>query len=319
MTDQRFTKGKSVHNYGIRSAICVPIQARDHILGVIHIDSAVASSTYSADQLRLMTAIGYQTGLAIENALLYQAGVRAERLAAVGETVASLSHSIKNIMQGLRGGADVVEKALERGSMDNARRGWPIVDRNLDRIYQLVMNMLAYSKQREPRSEPISINHVVREALDLVEPRADEKGVMIVTDLDQMPAMPLDAEGIHQVVLNLLTNALDAVEPPNGAIQVHTQYDSMNREAVVAISDNGVGIEPEQLDHLFEPFSSSKGHAGTGLGLAVARKIVDEHHGRIDVQSTPGEGTTFTVTFSARPQGPDAMERTHGPGARTGA
>jgi light-regulated signal transduction histidine kinase (bacteriophytochrome) len=80
-----------------------------------------------------------------------------------------------------------------------------------------------------------------------------------------------------------------------------------------------LGIEPEQLDHLFEPFSSSKGHAGTGLGLAVARKIVDEHHGRIDVQSTPGEGTTFTVTFSARPQGPDAMERTHGPGARTGA
>lgn len=316
MTDQRFTSGKSVHNYGIMSAICVPIQARDQILGVIHIDSAVKSGTYSADQLRLMTAIGYQAGLAIENAQLYQAGVRAERLAAVGETVAILSHAIKNILQGLRGGADVVEAALDTGSLKKAQTGWPIVERNLDRIYQLVLNMLAYSKQREPRTEPVNLNHVIREALELIEPQADEKGVMIMTDLDSLPAMPLDAEGVHQVAMNLLSNALAAVEPPHGAIQVQTKYDPMLRQARLVVSDNGVGIEPERMARLFTPFESSKGHAGTGLGLAVTRKIVNEHNGTIDVQSTPGEGTTFTITFSAMPATRQEKERTHGPSIR---
>lgn len=316
MTDQRFTKGKSVHDYGIRSAICVPVQARDRILGVIHIDSSVASITYSQDQLGLMTAIGYQTGLAIENALLYQAGVRAERLAAVGETVAVLSHAIKNILQGLRGGADVVEKALSENSIAKARVGWPIIERNLDRIYLLVMNMLAYTKQREPRTEPVNLNYIVREALELIEPQADEKGIMLMTDLDTLPAMMLDPEGVHQVVLNILNNALAALEPPNGVIQVQTRYDSMLRQATLVVSDNGVGIEPDLMARLFVPFESSKGQAGTGLGLAVAKKIVEEHNGTIDVQSTPGEGTTFTITFSAMPTDHRDKERTHGPSRR---
>ncbi|MDD4889896.1 MAG: ATP-binding protein [Phycisphaerae bacterium] len=316
MTDQRFTKGKSVHNYGILSAICVPIQARDRILGVIHIDSSVATSSYSQDQLRLMTAIGYQTGLAIENAQLYQAGVRAERLAAVGETVAVLSHAIKNILQGLRGGADVVEKALQDSSIQKARVGWPIIERNLDRIYLLVMNMLAYSKQREPRTEPVNLNHIVTEVLELVVPQADEKGVLVMTDLDTLPAMPLDPEGVHQVVMNILNNALEAVEPPNGTIQVHTRYDSMMRQARLIISDNGVGIEPDRLGRLFVPFESSKGQSGTGLGLAVAKKIVEEHNGSIAVQSTLGEGTTFTIAFSSQPAEPGDKDRTHGPAVR---
>jgi signal transduction histidine kinase len=316
MTDQRFTKGKSVHDYGIVSAICVPIQARDRILGVIHIDSSVSNATYSQDQLRLITAIGYQTGLAIENAQLYQAGLRAERLAAIGETVAVLSHAIKNILQGLRGGADVVEKALAEQSLAKAKIGWPIIERNLDRIYLLVMNMLAYTKQRQPRTEPVNLNTVVREAVELLEPQADEKGVMIVSDLDTVPAMPLDPEGVHQVALNILSNALAAVEPPNGAIHVQTRYDAMMRQATLIVSDNGVGIAPEQMDRLFVPFESSKGQAGTGLGLAVAKKIVEEHNGTIAVQSKPGEGTTFTITFVPLPTDRSEMERTHAPSPR---
>lgn len=316
MTDQRFTKGKSVHNYGIMSAICVPIQARDRILGVIHIDSSVATTSYSQDQLRLMTAIGYQAGLAIENAQLYQAGLRAERLAAMGETVAVLSHAVKNILQGLRGGADVVEQALSEGSIQKAKVGWPIIERNLDRVHLLVMNLLAYSKQRQPRPEPVNLSHVVTEALELIEPQADEKGVMVMTDLDSVPAMPLDPEGVYQVVLNILNNALAAVEPPNGTIQVQTRYDSMMRQVRLVIGDNGVGIEPDRMDRLFVPFESSKGQAGTGLGLAVAKKIVEEHNGTIDVQSTPGEGTTFTITFQSSPAEQGDRDRTHGPAGR---
>ena len=130
MADKRFSKGKSVHNLGIRSALCVPIKARklsdkggDEVIGVIYIDSSVKNYTYSPDQLRLLTAIGLQAGLAVQNAKLFQAGLEAERLAAVGETTAALSHSIKNILQALRGGADVVEMGLERHEHHAGRKG----------------------------------------------------------------------------------------------------------------------------------------------------------------------------------------------------
>ena len=127
MTDHRFSKGKSVHNMGIRSALCVPIKARkmadkpgDEIIGVIYIDSSVKNYTYAPDQLRLLTAIGLQAGLAIQNSKLYQQGLQAERLAAVGETTAALSHSIKNILQALRGGADVVELGFKSNNLIQA-------------------------------------------------------------------------------------------------------------------------------------------------------------------------------------------------------
>ena len=165
MADQRFSKGKSVQNMGIRSALCVPIKARklpqrgaaaddkgtEEVIGVIYVDSSVKNYTYSADQLRLLTSIGIQAGLAVQNAQLYQQGLQAERLAAVGETTAALSHSIKNILQALRGGADVVEMGFRSNNLGQATKGWRIVDRNLDKIYGLTMNLLAYSRPREPQ------------------------------------------------------------------------------------------------------------------------------------------------------------------------
>ena len=124
----------------------------DEIIGVIYIDSSVKNYTYAPDQLRLLTAIGLQAGLAIQNAKLYQAGVQAERLAAIGETTAALSHSIKNILQALRGGADVVEMGLRGTNLPQAAKGWRIVDRNLDKIYNLTLNLLAYSRPLASRS-----------------------------------------------------------------------------------------------------------------------------------------------------------------------
>ena len=100
---------------------------------------------------------------------------------------------------------------------------------------------------------------------------------------------------MHQVLMNLLSNALDAVEPQEGLIRVDCRYDEENRQSVMEVIDNGVGIPPSMMKHMFELFHSTKGNRGTGLGLAVAKKIVEEHEGSISVKSSPGEGTTFTV------------------------
>lgn len=296
--DARFSGGKSVHAYGIRSAMCVPIRARDKILGVITLDSSVANVTYGPDQLSLLTAMGHQVGLAIENAMLYQAGVRAERLAATGETVAYLSHHIKNILQGLRGGADVVEMALKSSNTATAQKGWGIVGRNLDRIYSLTMNMLAFSKQREPHLEEVDLNALIQDVLDLIEPQARQGEVEIVHDLaENLPLLFIDTDGFHQVLLNILSNALDAVEPGKGRVELTSQFVPATNSVLVRINDNGSGIDPEELPHIFEAFHSSKGHRGTGLGLAVARKIIEEHNGHIEVESSLGSGTTFTISL----------------------
>jgi len=297
MSDRRFTSGKSVHNFGIRSAICVPIKGRERILGVIHVDCGVSEHTYTTEQLRLLTAIGFQTGLAIENVSLYEAAVKSERLSAIGETVALVSHHVKNVLQALSAGIDVVGMSLEGDDAQRAKTSWPIVQRNLSRVNDLILNMLAFSKVREPLLDTTNINQLLSECIELQGPRTDEREIAILADLGEIPPIPADAAGLRQAFTNLLTNAIDAVEDSSGAITISTRFDAERGNVTVTVSDNGEGISKERLGKIFTPFWSSKGQKGTGLGLAVARKIVEEHHGKIEVKSRLAEGSTFTVNL----------------------
>ncbi len=283
---------------------------------MIYIDSSVRNYTYSTDQLRLLTAIGLQAGLAIQNAKLYRQGLQAERLAAVGETTAALSHSIKNILQALHGGADVVEMGLRSSNVPQTQKGWRIVDRNLEKIYNLTMNLLAYSRPREPKLELVQPRSIINDCLELIAPIANEKRVMAVADVEKdMPAVPLDPDGMHQVIMNLLSNAMDAVEPQKGLIQVRCKYDAENRETSLEVADNGLGISPSMMGHLFELFHSTKGNRGTGIGLAVTKKVVEEHEGSISAKSSPGEGTTFTIHLPAYHESVTDPSQTHAPGS----
>ena len=119
----------------------------------------------------------------------------------------------------------------------------------------------------------------------------------MMTDLDDMPPIPADPAGLHQAILNLLNNALDAIADQIGVVTISSKYDSMNRNVIIKVIDNGSGIELENIDHIFTPFYSAKGQEGTGLGLAVAQKVINEHSGTIEVASKVGEGTTFTLTL----------------------
>lgn len=299
MNDLRFSTGDSVQRYAIRSALCVPIMFKEEMFGVIHLDSKIVNYTYTEDQLHLLTAIGVQTGLALANMRLYSERLARERLAAVGQTVASISHSVKNIIQGLSGGAEVVELGLRKGNMSVVKNGWPIVTRNLERISGLAMNMLTFSKQRKPELELVDLNKLLEEVVQLVQARYDDKKVALLTDLaSDLPAVPVDPAGVHQAVLNLVVNALDAVEPERGAVTLGTRYDMIESEVEISVADNGPGIDPEIRKRMFLPFYSTKGLKGTGLGLAVTKKIVDEHGGSVRVDTSAEKGTTFVITLS---------------------
>jgi signal transduction histidine kinase/pSer/pThr/pTyr-binding forkhead associated (FHA) protein len=312
LTDRRFTEGASIRNLGIRSVLCVPIKSRKideqsqgQLLGVIYIDSLVQNYTYSSEQLRLLTAIGLQAGMAVQNAKLYEQSLQAERLAAIGETTAALSHSMKNILQALRGGSYVVESGLEKKRVDEVAHGWRIVARNLEKMYNLTMNLLSYSRSRDPKFQSINPRSLIDECIELIEPMATEKGITVVADYDlSVQNVPLDPDGMHQAIMNLIGNALDAVTPNEGQIRVACHYDLVKHDTLIEVTDNGSGIDQSSMTHLFKLFHSSKGSKGTGLGLAVTKKIVEEHQGTITVQSEPGKGTVFTITIPARQANP---------------
>ncbi len=312
-----------------RSVLCAPIHFHNHVFGVLYINARAARRSYDESQLALLTAIGQHTGLALQNAEMYQAQVRNERLAAVGETIASLSHSIKNILQGLRGGADVLEMGLKKDDLQLARGGWDVLSRNLGRVYRLTMNMLAFTKRTPLELELTKPRPLLLECAELLKDQCERKGVELIVDTDpDMPPIPVDPNAIHQAVMNLLTNALQAVDSKTGIINLRTEYEPSRRAsgdgkvpatpavARIIVSDNGPGVPPDQVPHIFDAFYSTKGIRGTGLGLAVTRKIVEEHHGTVHVETTPGEGATFIIALPATAvEGIDPADTTQ-PGRR---
>jgi signal transduction histidine kinase len=305
--DQRFGPAQSIVDYGIREAMCVPVQGRHTTLGVLYVDvravldyepTGKLKARFTNDHLKLMVALGHQAGLAIENTELYQAKIEAERLAAIGQTIATLSHHIKNILQGIKGGSYLIDMGLNQKDDGVVRRGWSIVEKNQGKIYNLVMDMLSYSKDREPALEMADLNETVSDVIELMQSRAAELSVSLDWRADPgLPEVLIDADGIHRALLNIVTNAIDAAEGAvgGGRVSVTTSSDEAQGLIRVTITDNGEGIPPEEIDSIFEIFASTKGSRGTGLGLPVSLKIVREHGGKIVVASEPGHGSTFTV------------------------
>lgn len=322
MADPRFAAGDSVQQFHIRSAVCSPIRFRDRTYGAIYIDSTIANYTFTSEQLALLNAIGQHTGLALANGELYGEKLHSERLAAIGQTVASLSHSIKNILQGLRGGADVVEMGLRKDDLKIAKGGWAILKRNLDRIMSLTLNMLAFSAQRQIEVELTRLGQLLDDCAQLLEDLCRSRQVALIVDVDpEMPPVPIDPHLMHQALMNLMTNAVEAVEPIKGAVTVRGIYHQKGMDgfppgpvAEIAVIDNGPGIPRARQGWVFEPFHSTKGTRGTGLGLAVVQRVIQEHRGTIVVESKEGRGSTFRILLPADPGGTIDPAETAKPG-----
>jgi len=317
--DDRWNPAASILQMGIREAICVPMRGRYDVVGVIYIDTSTSpqeviekggATKFSQEHLKLMVAIAHQAALAVEDTRYYSAMVQAERLAAVGQTIATLSHHIKNILQGIRGGSYLIEMGLTEHDESVVSKGWKIVEKNQNKISALVMDMLTFSKEREPELVPADVNQVVGDVVELMQSRADDLEVRLAWQpADQIPELVFDPEGIHRAVLNVVTNAIDAAceRDESGQVDVCTRYSSDEAKVFIVVADNGPGIPPDQIKGLFTPFVSFKSSRGTGLGLPVSQKILTEHGGRILVESTPGEGSRFTLELPA--VAPDAEKQ----------
>ncbi len=304
--DVRFRGGESIARHQIREVLCVPLRGRHDTVGVLFLDTrAPASPTagepakFTEDHLRLAIAVAHQAALALEENQAHHALLQAERLAAIGQTIAALSHHIKNIMQGVRFGSDMVRMALPDLDRELLTKGWRLVEKNQAKIDDLILDMLSFSKEREPLLEATDINGLVAEVLEVVRGRAGELGVdLIFAPADGLGAVPCDPDGMHHALLNIVGNAVEAVEgrpSPRVEITVRTTNGSIE----IAVADNGPGIAAGKLADIFRPFVSTKGAKGTGLGLPVSRKTLREHGGDVTATSEAGVGTRFLLAWPA--------------------
>jgi signal transduction histidine kinase len=313
--DQRFRPAPSVQEQGIREALCVPMKGRHETIGVLYLDvkasaadiaqqqgpGATGTTKLTEDHLMLAAAIAHQAALALEDTRYYRAMMQSERLAAVGQTIAAISHHIKNILQGLKSGTDLLKLGINEENRTLLLQGWKTLEKNQVRIYDLVMDMLSYSKEREPTLEETDLTALINDVVELVEGRAKDFNITIDKKFDpQLKPIQADSEGLHKALLNIVSNAIDALlDTSDAKITLSTQLETNGRWAQLIVQDNGPGITPEIQANIFKPFVSTKGSKGTGLGLAVSRKILREHGGDIIIHSEPGHGAKFVLRLPA--------------------
>jgi signal transduction histidine kinase len=235
--------------------------------------------------------------------------VNSERLAAIGQTVAGMAHCIKNILHGFKGGSYLVDIGIDKGNTDKLIKGWQMIKRSIGRTSDLVLDLLSYSKEREPEYEPCSPNEIANDVVELMADQASNYDIELVKHFSPSIArVAMDPRTVHRCLLNLVSNAIDACMFDENMKKHHyvrvSTIPEEGRFIRFEVQDNGSGMSREVTEKLFSAFFSTKGSKGTGLGLLVTCKLVEEHRGTIAVQSEAGQGTTFTMRLPYRPLEP---------------
>lgn len=231
--------------------------------------------------------------------------LEAERLAAVGQTVAGLAHGVKNLITGLEGGMYMLNTGLKKGNTQRIKQGWEMLDRNIARISVFVKDFLSFSKGRRIKVAPADPGAIAQEVVQLYVAKAEALGIELSHEAQEdIREAPLDREGLHECLTNLVGNAIDACQmsedgedQEGGGTHVRMRTFEKDGALVFEVEDDGCGMDYEVKRKVFTTFFTTKGLGGTGLGLLTTRKIVQEHGGRIELESEPGKGTTFRIVL----------------------
>jgi len=222
--------------------------------------------------------------------------------------VAGMAHGIKNILAGFKGGRYLVDIGIDKNNTDKLINGWEMIKRNIDQTSDLVMDLLTYSKEREPEYQDCFPNDIAKDVCELVNEMAIAYGIAIVKDLSpSIGEVSMDPNTVHQCLLNFVSNAIDACIFDDNIEKKHevSVLTTLEGETTIRfeVSDNGSGMSEDVKSKLFSSFFSTKGAKGTGLGLLVTRKLIEEHQGSIDVESELAIGTRFIMKLPFKPKG----------------
>jgi len=304
----------------MESEVCIPLITRQKLIGLYNIGKKMNGDIFSHEDLALLETLGNQAAVAIENAQLYD-GLkkseaqmrRADKLAALGTLTAGLAHEIRNPLVTIKTFTQLLPERFD--DIEFRDHFLKITSGEVDRICSLVNELLEFARPSEPNFHEDDIKDVAEKIILLIDNEARKKDIKINRIYGkEIPPIMIDKEQIKQVLLNLFLNAIEAT-PENGTITFETGLINKgnSRDYVqMKIRDTGKGIQKDDLEHIFTPFFTTK-HQGSGLGLSISHKIVEEHKGYIEVESTVGNGTTFSVYLPLTPFRNDTSDRVNLP------
>jgi len=296
MNSEQFRGDPCFQRFNIKKVICSAIKTDESVSGVIYIDSNNSECKWDNRHFTMLDLTGQFLGLSTRNVLLQAAKNENKRLVAAGKATLQLSHSVKNILQMVGGAAEVIDFGLRSNEIHRVKRSWNILKPNIERLKKFTLDMLDYSKERKLELEACDFNRVIQGSIESLQTQLKRKNTKLLIRIDRnMPIVELDSERIHEMSLNLILNAIDIVDEATGVVNIETRYLEDAQEVELDVTDNGPGMTEEIKKTIFQPFESAKNKFGTGLGMPIAKQVVDQHNGRIEIDSEVGKGATFRV------------------------
>ena len=296
-----------MRSFDLRAQLTVPLRIEDRVSGAVTLGHAESGRTFAETDVTLALELGRRAGNAVENARLYQAAHHASE--AKSDFLAVMSHELRTPLNAIIGYSDLLLMGVPTGVPDPARRQVERIRSASTSLLHLVEEVLSFSRveagKEDIRISPVDLGAVVSDCVAMIEPLAAEKGLDLDVDVPEKPLKVVsDERKIRQILTNLLSNAVKFTESGS----VHVSVRAIDGETEIDVRDTGIGISPENIDRIFEPFwqveqSATRRFGGTGLGLGVARKLAKLLEGRLEVQSEVGVGSVFTLVLPAHTPG----------------
>jgi signal transduction histidine kinase len=298
----------------LNAEIGFPMFAKNKMLGVLFLGKKLSGDMFSDDDIDLLSTLCNQMAGSIENSMLVgdmleaqKQLYQADKLSTLGTLAAGLAHEIKNPIASIKGFAELIPKAVKEGDMETIEDFSSVVPRQLERVNGIVEKLLRLSKPTKPEVKEVEITALLDDIVKLMEKQCIKQGVRIIKEYQGRTIVMGDINQLTQALMNIMLNGVQAMEN-GGELRLKVQESRLlparlaaeragRHGKTVEISDTGKGIPADQLEHIFDPFYTTK-EGGSGLGLAVTKKIISDHNGSIGVDSSPGKGTTFRIVFN---------------------
>jgi len=285
--------------------LCIPLMVKGRLIGIFSLDNKMSGDMFTSQDLELLSTVANQAATAIENAKLYEemremekSLHRADKLTALGTLASSIAHEIRNPLVSIKTFTQLAPRKFN--SRDFLDKFQTIVPEELERMETILNQLLSFGRSSQPEFHPINVEEVIDSILSLMNTELAQSNIEVIKLYgNDIPQIVADGEQLKQVFMNIVLNAIQAM-PEGGDLKIITglqqEFVDSDTSVFVAIKfeDTGCGIPQENLNDLFNPFFTTK-NGGSGLGLSISHRIIKEHNGHIDVESTAGKGTTFTV------------------------
>jgi len=283
---------ESIVRLRLQAILCLPLSLRQDVIGVVYLDSKRPLPHHNPD-LPLLEALAGLAAIAIQNSRLVEERLRTERTLVMGQMARAIVHDVRSPLASIRGLADLLRERMAEG--DPARSHLSTIIAEVDRLTLLTGDLLQFSNEAPPlHRAPVPIADLVRQTLTPLQPRLRQSNVRLDLQLEEGTRVLADAPRLLRVLHNLVANAMEAMRG-GGALAIACQR--ANGHCLLTVRDTGCGMPEEVRRKVFEPFFSHGKPNGTGLGMAIVRKIVEEHGGKVQVESAPGQGTTVRLAL----------------------